>query len=138
MLDQLRLYKYLRPLLWFCWMWIFPWIKLSWHSCSGWGKRGWLNWFWQFLCEGLSSFNLKRFYHSFAWFCILCERRTSFCMWHIWRKLRRFLLMFLTGFISLSVLFHLPLLIIFIVMHGFWFCFWFKFLEIAFLFVLKG
>ena len=40
-------------------MWIFPWIKLSWHSCSVWDKHGWLSWFWQFLCEGLSSFNLK-------------------------------------------------------------------------------
>ena len=23
-------------------MWIFPWIKLSWHSCSIWSKLGWL------------------------------------------------------------------------------------------------
>ena len=27
----------------FCWMWIFPWIKLSWHSCFMWHKPGWLN-----------------------------------------------------------------------------------------------
>ena len=33
----------------FCWMWIFPWIKLSWHSCSMWDKLGWFNWFCQFL-----------------------------------------------------------------------------------------
>ena len=45
----------------FCWVWIFPWIKLSWHSCSMWDKLGWLNWFWQFLCERLSSFNPKGF-----------------------------------------------------------------------------
>ena len=38
---------------------IFPWLKLSWHSCSLWDKIGWFNWFWQFLCEGLSSFNPK-------------------------------------------------------------------------------
>ena len=24
----------------FCWMWIFPWIKLSRHSCSMWDKLG--------------------------------------------------------------------------------------------------
>ena len=24
--------------------WIFPWIKLSWHSCSVWDKLGWLTW----------------------------------------------------------------------------------------------
>ena len=28
---------------------------------SVWDKPGWLNWFWQFLCETLSSFNLKGF-----------------------------------------------------------------------------
>ena len=27
---------------------------------------GWPSWFWQFLCERLSSFNLKRFYDSYA------------------------------------------------------------------------
>ena len=37
-------------------MWIFPWNKLSWHSCSLQDKPGWLNWFWQFLSDGLSSF----------------------------------------------------------------------------------
>ena len=42
-------------------MWIFPWIKLSWYSCSMWDKLGWLNWLWHFLCEGLSSFNQKDF-----------------------------------------------------------------------------
>ena len=34
-----------------CWLWIFPSIKLSWHSSSVWNKPGSLNWFWQFLCE---------------------------------------------------------------------------------------
>ena len=29
----------------------FSWIKLSWDSFSMWDKPGWLNWFWQFLCE---------------------------------------------------------------------------------------
>ena len=61
-------------------MWIFPWIKLSWHSCSMWDKLGWLNWFWQFLCEGLYSFNPKRFYYSYARSCSFCVTRTSFCM----------------------------------------------------------
>ena len=27
----------------FCWLWIFPWVKLSWHSCSMWDKLRWLN-----------------------------------------------------------------------------------------------
>ena len=56
----------MRPLFKFCWLWIFPWIKLSWHSCCVWDKLGWLNWFWQFLCKGLFSFNPKVFYYSYA------------------------------------------------------------------------
>ena len=34
-------------------------VSNFWHSCPLWDKLGWLNWFWQFLCEGLSSFNPK-------------------------------------------------------------------------------
>ena len=91
----------------FCWMWIFPWIRLSWHSCSMWDKLGWLNWFWQCLCEGLSSFNTKGFYYSYTWSCILHERRTSFCTGLISWKLCRFILTFLTGFTSLTFFFFL-------------------------------
>ena len=75
-------------------MWIFPWIRLSWNSCSMWEKLGWHNWFWQFLCEGLSFFNPKRFSYSYAWSCSLCEGMTSFCMRLISRKLCGFLLCF--------------------------------------------
>ena len=42
-------------------MWIFLWVKCSWHACFLWDKPGWLNWFWQFLCEEPSSFNSKGF-----------------------------------------------------------------------------
>ena len=31
------------------------------HSCSMWDKLEWFNLFWQFLCEGLSSFDSKGF-----------------------------------------------------------------------------
>ena len=91
----------------FCWLWICSWIKLSWHSCSIWDKPGWLNSFWQFLCEGLSSLNLKRFYYSYAWCRSLCERSTSFCMALTSRKFCTFLLIFyfiqcLTSFYSNS------------------------------------
>ena len=51
-------------------------------------------------------------------------RWTSFCTGLISRKLCRFLLMFLTGFTSLSVLFLFPLSITFVVfVHGFLFYF---------------
>ena len=72
-------------------------------------RPGWLNWFWQFLSERLSSFNSKRFWYSYAWSRSLCERRTSFCTGLISRKLCRFLFMFSTGFTSLSVLLFFPL-----------------------------
>ena len=70
----------------------------------------------------LSFFNLKRFYHPYAWSHIVCEGRTSFCMELVTRKLSRYLAMLSTGFTSLSVLLLFPLLInFFIFMHRFWF-----------------
>ena len=64
-------------------------LKLSFTNIRGlcskfvrqtiWGKLGWFYWFWQFLCQGLFSFNPKQFCYSYAWSCSLCERRTSFC-----------------------------------------------------------
>ena len=102
----------------------FPGIKLSWQSCSMWEKLGWLNWFWQFLCEGLSSFNSKTFYYTYAWSCSLCKRKASFSTGLISRKLWGSLLMFSITFTSLTVLLLFPLLITFFVaMHGFWFYF---------------
>ena len=84
----------------------------------------WMTPLWQFLCERLSSFNPKGFQYSYAWSCSLCEKRTSFCTGLISVKLSKFLLMFSTGFTSISVLLHFPLSITFFVfVHGFWFYF---------------
>ena len=59
-----------------CWLWIFPWIKLSWNSCSMWEKTGS---FWQYHCEELFSFNLKGFYDSYVvWSRRLFEERIPF------------------------------------------------------------
>ena len=88
-----------------CWMWIFLWVKFSWHSYSIWDKLEWHKWFWQFLNEWLSSFNLKGFYYSYTWSCSLCGRRNSFFTGLISRKLCGFLLMFSTDFTSLGVFF---------------------------------
>ena len=49
----------MRSLFDFFWIWIFSSTKLFRHSHFMWEKIGWFNWFWQFLCEGLSSFNPK-------------------------------------------------------------------------------
>ena len=60
----------------------------------------------------------------YAWSHSLYERRTSFCPRMIFRELCRFLLVFSTGFISLSVLLLFPLSITFFVfVHGFFFYF---------------
>ena len=66
-----------------------------------------------FSVRGLSSFNPKGFYYSYAWSRSLCEGRTSFCTGLISRKLCRFLFMFSTSFTSLSVLLLFPLSITF-------------------------
>ena len=78
-------------------------IKLSLPSCSMWEKIRWLNWFWQFLFEGLSSFHVEGFYYSYVWSCSLCEGRASFCVELISRKLYVFLVMLLTSFSSLCL-----------------------------------
>ena len=82
-------------------------MKLSRHSRSMWGKLGWLNWLWQFLCNRLSFFNPKRFYYSYAWSHSLCERRTSFCTGIIFRKPCRFLCFGLALLHSVSYFFFL-------------------------------
>ena len=88
-------------------MWIFPWTKFSWHSGSMWNKFGWLSWFCQFICDGLSSFDPKGFYYSYAWSCSLCEVRTSFCMGLISRKLHGFFCFWLALLHSMSYAFFL-------------------------------
>ena len=59
------------------------------------------------LILGISSFNSKGFYYSYAWCCTLYEGRTSFCMGLISRKFCRFLLIFSTLLHSVSYLFFL-------------------------------
>ena len=43
-----------------------------------WNSFGWLKWFWQFLCEGSSSFNPTGFCYSFSQTCSLYEGRVPF------------------------------------------------------------
>ena len=90
------------------------------HSDSMWDKLGWLNWFWQLLCNRLSSLNLKGFCYSYAWSCSLCEGRISFSAGLNSRNIHKFLLMFSAGFTSLSILLLFPLSnTFFIFMNGF-------------------
>ena len=71
--------------------------------------------------EWLNRFNQKGFCYSYTWSCSLCERRTSYCKGFISRKLYGFLLIFSTGFTSLSILLLFPLSITFVFMYAFWF-----------------
>ena len=50
-------------------------------------KLEWLNWFWQYLCAGLSFLDTKEFCYSYFWSCSLCEGRTSFCTGPISKKI---------------------------------------------------
>ena len=74
-------------------------------------------------CEGLFFYSPEVFCYSFAWSYSLCEGTSSFCTWIISRKLWGFSLMFSNGLTALSFLLLLPLLITFVFMHGFWYCF---------------
>ena len=83
-----------------------------------WGKLGGLNWFLQFLCGGLSFFNLILLFISmvlqFMW------EKDFFCAGLISKTLQ-ILTMFSTGFTSLRVLLLFPLSVtFFIFIHGFW------------------
>ena len=59
-------------------MWIFPWNKHSWHSGSLRDKLGWLNLFWQFLCDELSSFNPKGFHYYIRGLAVYVEEGLHF------------------------------------------------------------
>ena len=72
---------------------------------SIWDTLGWLNWFWQFLCDGLSSFNLKGLYSSYAWSCSLCERRILQILSYVFNWL--YFTQCLTSFSSIDHLVHL-------------------------------
>ena len=64
-----------------------------------WGKPEWPNWFWQFLCEELSSFNPKGFWWK------VCKGKSTSCIGLISRKLCRFLCFSLALLHSVSYLF---------------------------------
>ena len=65
--NSLKLYKYLRPSFKFCWLWIFPWIKLSWHFCSVWENSAD-----SYLCFRLALL------HSVSYFFFLYRSHTSY------------------------------------------------------------
>ena len=51
--------------------------------CSMLDKLGWLNWFWQFLCDRLFSFNSKGVNYSYAWPCSLSMKERLPSAWDL-------------------------------------------------------
>ena len=72
--------------------------------------------------KGLYSFNPKKVYYSYAWSCSLCERGTSFSMYLSLENSADSYLCFRLA-LPHSVSYFFPLLITFVIMHGFWFYF---------------
>ena len=111
------------------WLWIFPWIKFSWHSCSMWEKPGW---FWQFHCKGLFSFNLKGFLkdsttHMLYDLADYLKKELPFAQdLSLENSADSYLCFQLTLLHSVSYFFFLYLLITFVFMHGFWFHFFYQ------------
>ena len=83
------------------WMWIFPWIKLSWHICSMWDKLGWLIDSDNFSVRGYLTLVRKDSITHMHGLAVYLKERLSFAQ--DFRKLCRFLLMFLTSFTSLCL-----------------------------------
>ena len=68
-------------------MWIFLWIKLSRHSCSMWDKLRWLNWFRQFICGELYSFNLRNSITHMHGLVVYVKEGLSFALSFVWKSL---------------------------------------------------
>ena len=119
-LSKTLLYEYSRPSFEFCWFRIFPWIKLSWNSCSVWDKLRWLNWFWQFLRERFLLIEKDSGTHMHG-LVVYVKEGLPFARDLSLEKLCIFFVMFSTGFTSLSVLLLFTLSITFFVFgYGFW------------------
>ena len=61
--------------------------KLPWDSCCMWDKLGWLNWFLQFLCEGLSSFNQEDSVTHMLGLAVYAKEGVSFA-WYLYLEPR--------------------------------------------------
>ena len=105
------------------WMWIFPWIKLSWHICSMWGKLGWLIDSDNFSVRGYLTLVRKDSITHMHGLAVYLKERLSFAQDLSLENSADSYLCFWPALLH-SALLLFPLLITFFVfMHGFWFFF---------------
>ena len=105
------------------WMWIFPWIKLSWHICSMWDKLGWLIDSDNFSVRGYLTLVRKDSITHMHGLAVYLKERLSFAQDLSLENSADSYLCFWPALLH-SVLLLFPLLITFFVfMHGFWFFF---------------
>ena len=118
-LSKTLIYEYLRSSFELCWMWIFPCIKLFWHSCSMWKKLGWLN----FSVRSYLPLIRKDCFTHMHSLAVYVKEGLPFAL-DLSFENRRFLIMVPTGFTSFIVFLLFPLSITcFILMYSFWCCF---------------
>ena len=105
------------------WMWIFPWIKLSWHICSMWDKLGWLIDSDNFSVRGYLTLVRKDSITHMHGLAVYLKERLSFAQDLSLENSADSYLCFWPALLH-SALLLFPLLITFFVfMHGFWFFF---------------
>ena len=105
------------------WMWIFPWIKLSWHICSMWDKLGWLIDSDNFSVRGYLTLVRKDSITHMHGLAVYLKERLSFARDLSLENSADSYLCFWPALLH-SALLLFPLLITFFVfMHGFWFFF---------------
>ena len=105
------------------WMWIFPWIKLSWHICSMWDKLGWLIDSDNFSVRGYLTLVRKDSITHMHGLAVYLKERLSFAQDLSLENSADSYLCFWPPLLH-SALLLFPLLITFFVfMHGFWFFF---------------
>ena len=105
------------------WMWIFPWIKLSWHICSMWDKLGWLIDSDNFSVRGYLTLVRKDSITHMHGLAVYLKERLSFAQDLSLENSADSYLCFWPALLH-SALLLFPLLITFFVfIHGFWFFF---------------
>ena len=104
-------------------MWIFPWIKLSWHICSMWDKLGWLIDSDNFSVRGYLTLVRKDSITHMHGLAVYLKERLSFAQDLSLENSADSYLCFWPALLH-SALLLFPLLITFFVfIHGFWFFF---------------
>ena len=105
------------------WMWIFPWIKLSWHICSMWDKLGWLIDSDNFSVRGYLTLVRKDSITHMHGLAVYLKERLSFAQDLSLENSADSYLCFWPALLHSALLLFSLLITFFVFMHGFWFFF---------------